>query len=96
LADAARVELKLLGRTLTVRSEASPQYLAMLARFVEDRARALQQAGVRDEASALALAALDIADELHRLRDDAARDGADMRARIAALVDMLERLTPRE
>jgi hypothetical protein len=68
----------------------------MLARFVEDRARALQQAGVRDEASALALAALDIADELHRLRDDAARDGADMRARIAALVDMLERLTPRE
>jgi hypothetical protein len=66
----------------------------MLARFVEDRARALQQAGVRDETSALALAALDIADELHRLRDDAARDGADMRARIAALVDMLERLTP--
>jgi len=66
----ARVELSLLGQKLSVRSEAGAEYLQSLARFVEDRAVAIQQGGVRDPMSALALAAIEIADELHRLRDE--------------------------
>jgi cell division protein ZapA (FtsZ GTPase activity inhibitor) len=96
MAAQARVEISLLGQKLTVRSEASPEYLKSLARFVEDRAVALQQGGVRDPMSALALAAIEIADELHQARDEKTRDLGDVRARIGALVDLLESVTPRE
>ncbi len=96
MATPTRVELSLLGQKLTVRSEASPEYLKSLARFVEDRALALQQGGVRDPMSALALAAIEIADELHRLRDEKTHDLGDVRARLGALVDLLESVTPRE
>jgi cell division protein ZapA (FtsZ GTPase activity inhibitor) len=90
----ARVELSLLGQKLTVRSEAPAEYLQSLARFVEDRAVALQQSGVRDPMSALALAAIEIADELHRARDENVRDTQDVRARLGALVDLLESVNP--
>ena len=96
MATRARVELSLLGQKLTVRSEASPEYLQSLARFVEDRALALQQGGVRDPMSALALAAIEIADELHRLRDEKSRAADDVGARLGALVDLLEAVTPSE
>jgi cell division protein ZapA (FtsZ GTPase activity inhibitor) len=90
----ARVELSLLGQKLSVRSAASADYLQSLARFVEDRAAAIQQGGVRDPMSALALAAIEIADELHRLRDEQARDAGDVRARLDALVDLIQSVTP--
>lgn len=92
----ARVELTLLGQTLTVRSEAAPEYLRSLARFVEERTVTLQRGGVRDPMAALALAAIEIADELHRARDEKTRDTADVRARLDALVDLLQSVTPPE
>jgi cell division protein ZapA (FtsZ GTPase activity inhibitor) len=93
---AGRVELTVLGQRLTVRSAESPEYLTELARFVEDRAVVLQRGGVRDPMSALALAAIEIADELHRARDAQARDAKDVGARIGALVSLLDSVTPRE
>lgn len=90
----ARVELSLLGQKLSVRSAAGAEYLQSLARFVEDRAVAIQQGGVRDPMSALALAAIEIADELHRLRDEQSREQTDVRARLDALVDLIESVTP--
>ena len=89
--DPARVELNLLGQTLTLRSEADPAYLKTLAAFVEKRVTALQRGGVRDSMKALILAALDIADELHRTRDDRTRDSGDVEARLGALVQLLDR-----
>jgi hypothetical protein len=54
----------------------------------------LTSAGVKDPLAALTLAALDITDELFRLREDAARQEGDVGARIGALVEMLDRLAP--
>jgi cell division protein ZapA (FtsZ GTPase activity inhibitor) len=91
---AERVELTLLGQTLTVRTEASPEHVRRLAAFLEERVTALKTAGVKDSMAALTLAALDITDELFRLRDDSARQEGDVGARIGALVEMLDRLAP--
>lgn len=91
---ASRVELSILGQKFTVRSEAAPEYLQGLARFVEERALALQKSGVHDPMSALALAAIEIADELHRARDEQSRDTGDVQERLGALVDLLQRVTP--
>jgi cell division protein ZapA len=92
--SAERVELTVLGQTLTLRSEADPKYLRTLVAFLEERVSAMQSSGVRDPMKALILAALEIADELHRSRDDQARDSSDVHARLGALVELLDRVAP--
>lgn len=89
-----RVELTVLGQALTLRSPESPDYLRALAAYLEDRVRAVQRGGVRDPARALILAALDIADELFRAREEQARAAGDVQARLGALLSLLERATP--
>lgn len=91
MAAPGRVEITLLGQTLTVRTEAEPDYVRRLARYLEDRVGALKRAGVKDPMAALTLAALDITDELFRAREDRERQDDDVGARIGALVQMLER-----
>ena len=91
-----RVELKLLGHTLTVRTEASPDYVRSLAAYLEERVSGLRAGGVRDAHTALILAALDIADELFRAREQLARRDGDVGERIGALVTLLEQqVTPK-
>ena len=90
MSEAARVELTILGHALTVRSEASADYLRSLAAFLEERVASLRTGGVRDADTALILAALDIADELFRARDDVTRREGDVSARLGALVSLLE------
>ena len=53
----------------------------------------LRQAGVRDDSTALMLAALDVADELFREREDKQRAAGDVGARLGALVSLLEETT---
>ena len=92
MAEPARVELTLLGQKLSLRSEAAPEYLRALAAFVEDRVATLQSSGVRDPLKALSLAALDMADELHRARED--RSGEDeVSARLRAVIARLDELS---
>ena len=88
---ADRVEISLLGQTLSVRTEADPDYVRTLARYLEDRVGALTKSGVKDPMAALTLAALDITDELFRAREDRERQDGDVNARLGALVQMLER-----
>ena len=40
MAEAGRVELTLLGQTLSIRSEADPDYLRSLAAYLEERVAA--------------------------------------------------------
>ena len=94
MTDSARVELTLLGQTLTLRSEADPKYLRSLAAFVESRVAALQRGGVRDPFKALILAALEITDELNRARDERTKGAGEGEARLGALVELLDRVTP--
>jgi cell division protein ZapA (FtsZ GTPase activity inhibitor) len=91
---AGRVELSLLGQTLTVRTEAPPEYVRQLAAFLEDRVGELARSGIKDPMAALTLAALDITDELFRTREDRARQDGDVNTRLSALVEILDRLTP--
>jgi cell division protein ZapA (FtsZ GTPase activity inhibitor) len=94
MTDPARVELTLLGQTLTLRSEADPDYLRSLAASVEARVAALQKSGVRDVFKALILASLEMADDLHRARDESTKDAGDVAARLGVLVELLDRVAP--
>jgi cell division protein ZapA (FtsZ GTPase activity inhibitor) len=94
LSEPARVELTLLGQTLTIRTEAAPDYVRSLAKYLEDRVATVKKGGVRDPGVALALAALDIADELFRAREDVSRREGDVSERLGALVSLLEQVTP--
>ena len=94
MAEKGRIELTLLGQTLTVRSEADPAYLRSLAAYLEERVAALRQGGVRDPMTALSLAALDITDELFRAREERVRDAGAVGARIGALLELLEQVAP--
>jgi cell division protein ZapA len=96
MAEAGRVELTLLGQTLSIRSEADPDYLRSLAAYLEERVAALRKGGVRDPMTALSLAALDITDELFRAREDRLRDDGAVGARIGALLQLLDEVAPRE
>jgi cell division protein ZapA (FtsZ GTPase activity inhibitor) len=91
MAEATRVEITLLGQTLSVRTEAPPDYVRRLAGYVERRVQALKRSGVPDPMKSLMLAALDITDELFRVRDDLAKIDGDVGARLGALVSVLER-----
>jgi cell division protein ZapA (FtsZ GTPase activity inhibitor) len=92
MVEARRVELTLLGTTVTLRTEATPEYLHSLVRYLEDAVAHLREAGVRDDVTALKLAALDLADELFREREDKQRAG-DVGARLSALVSLLDKST---
>ena len=52
MSEPRRIELNLLGQTLTIRSEASPDYLRRLAKFLEDRVAQLKRSGVNDPLTA--------------------------------------------
>ena len=96
MSEPKRVELTLLGQALAIRTEASPDYVRKLAKFVEERVAELKQAGVKDPLKALSLAALDIADELFKTRDEKTRGTGDVGARLGALITLLDKATPRE
>ena len=94
MSEPRRIELNLLGQTLTIRSEATPEYLRRLAKFLEDRVAQLKRSGVNDPLTALSLAALDIADELFRSREEKKTDEDDVGARLGALVALLDKVAP--
>jgi cell division protein ZapA (FtsZ GTPase activity inhibitor) len=93
MAEPERVELTLLGQTLSLRTEASADYLRTLAAFVEERVATLQRGGVRDPLKALSLAALDIADELHRAREDRSLDEGEVGMRLRTVIARLDELS---
>jgi len=96
MSEPRRIELTLLGQTLTIRSEAAPDYLRRLAKYLEERVGQLKRSGVADPLTALSLAALDITDELFKAREDTKTDAAQVGARLGALVALLDKVAPPE
>jgi cell division protein ZapA (FtsZ GTPase activity inhibitor) len=96
MSEPRRIELNLLGQTLAIRSEAPPDYLRRLAKYLEERVAQLKRSGVADPLTALSLAALDITDELFRAREDKKTNADDVGARIGALVALLDKVAPPE
>jgi cell division protein ZapA (FtsZ GTPase activity inhibitor) len=95
LSEIHRIELTVLGQTLTVRTEESHEYMRSLASYLEERVATMKTRGVRDPNTALILATLDIIDELFRGRDDVSKREGDVSARLGALVTLLEQVTPK-
>src|SRR5207302_9804865 len=96
MTEGRRVELTFLGQSLALRTAAPPDYVRKLAKFVEERVAELKRTGVKDPLKALSLAALDIADELFRERDEKGHGAADVGARLGALVALLDKVAPKE
>jgi cell division protein ZapA len=89
--DSHRVEIEILGQRYVIRSHAPPDHVRRLVGFVEGRVGEIRGTGpAHDPQKLLALAALDIADELLRLQDERARNDGDASARVGALVQLLE------
>ena len=95
MSDAQRVEVEILGQKYTIRSEADPKYVRDLAAYVEKRIKSVEgQIRGQDPVKALALAALYIADELFRAREELTKYEGDLPKRIGAMVDLLDAIAP--
>ena len=95
MSEMQRVEVEILGQKYTIRSEADPKYVKDLAAYVEKRAKSVEgQIRGQDPVKALALAALYIADELFRAREELTKYEGDLPKRIGAMVDLLDALAP--
>ncbi|HKW94173.1 MAG TPA: cell division protein ZapA [Methylomirabilota bacterium] len=98
MAEKQRVDIEILGQKYPLRSDASPEYVRRLATFVDQRAREIKgDAAGQDPVRVLALTALDITDELFRLRDerkDQEVDHKDVSARLGALRQLLDAVVP--
>ena len=97
MAEKQRVDIEILGQKYPIRSEAAPDYVRKLATFVDGRAREIRGEASGDPARVLALTALDVADELFRLREERKEqdvDHKDVTARLGALRQLLDAVVP--
>ena len=95
MSDAQRVEVEILGQKYTIKSEADPKYVRELAAYVDKRVKSVEgQIRGQDPVKALALAALYIADELFRAREELTKYEGDLPKRIGAMVDLLDAIVP--
>jgi cell division protein ZapA len=95
MSEMQRVEVEILGQKYTIRSEADPAYIRDLAAYVEKRVKGVEgQMRGQDPVKALALAALYIADELFRAREDLSKFEGDLPKRIGAMVELLDAIAP--
>ena len=92
MAELNRVEVEILGQKYKIRSAAEPAYVRELAAYLEQRVSEIRAAGGggQDAAGLLALAALYIADELFRLRDERSEADQAAGARLGALRELLD------
>jgi cell division protein ZapA len=86
------VGVEIRGQHYPIRSSLDPEYVSRLAQYVDEKMRAAAETAPSSDHVRLAvLAALNIADELHRVRDATRdRDG-----RLAERAGELERLVDR-
>jgi cell division protein ZapA len=98
MVEKQRFDIDILGQKYPIRSEAEPDYVRRLASFVDQRAREIRgDAPGGDSVRVLALAALDITDELFRLRAERREqdvDQKDVSARLGALRQLLDAVVP--
>ena len=95
MTEPKRVDVEILGQRYAIRSAAPPDYVRQLVAYLESRVQEIRgEAAGQDPGKFLVLAALDITDELFRLRDDRTRSDGDASARVGALLRLLESVVP--
>jgi cell division protein ZapA len=95
MAEPRRVDVEILGQRYAIRSDAPPDYVRQLVRYVETRVKEIRgDAPGQDPTKVLVLTALDIADELFRLREETGKGDIDITARLGALIKLLDAAVP--
>lgn len=95
MAEPRRVDIEILGQRYAIRSEAPPDHVRQLVSYVEKRVKEIRgDAPGQDPTKILVLAALDITDELFRLRDEQGKGDIDVTARLGALIKLLDAVVP--
>jgi cell division protein ZapA len=95
MAEPRRVDVEILGQRYAIRSEAPPDYVRQLVAYVEKRVQEIRGDTLgQDATKVLVLTALDITDELFRLREEQGKGDIDVTARLGALIKLLDAVVP--
>jgi cell division protein ZapA len=87
------IRVEIYNQTYNIRSDGDTEYIIQLAEFVDSRMREISSGTLTvDSLKVAILAALHIADELHRLKNMHEQADAQLAARSAECADMLDRL----
>jgi len=74
--DEQHVTVTIMGRNYSLRAEEDPQYVRMIAAYVDDKLQEISRLSPRMSTTRLAiLAALNIADEYHKLEQQLRTEG---------------------
>jgi cell division protein ZapA len=95
MAEPRRVDVEILGQRYAIRSDAPPDYVKQLVSYVEKRVKEIRgDTPGQDSTKLLVLAALDITDELFRLREEQGKGDVDVHARLGQLIKLLDSVAP--
>jgi cell division protein ZapA len=87
------IRVEIYNQTYNIRSDGDTEYISRLAEFVDSRMREISSGTLTvDSLKVAILAALHIADELHRLKHVHEQADAQLATRSAECVEMLDRL----
>ena len=87
------IRVEIYNQTYNIRSDGDTEYIIQLAEFVDGRMREISSGTLTvDSLKVAILAALHIADELHRLKNMHEQADAQLGARSAECAEMLDRL----
>jgi cell division protein ZapA len=87
------IRVEIYNQTYNIRSDGDNEYISRLAEFVDGRMREISSGTLTvDSLKVAILAALHIADELHRLKHIHEQADAQLATRSAECVEMLDRL----
>lgn len=90
---APTIRVEIYNQTYNIRSDGDSEYLMQLADFVDSRMREISSGTLTvDSLKVAILAALHIADELHRLKQTHEQADAQLAARSAECAEMLDKL----
>jgi cell division protein ZapA len=90
---APTIRVEIYNQTYNIRSDGDSEYLTKLADFVDGRMREISSGTLTvDSLKVAILAALHIADELHRLKQTHEQADAQLATRSAECAEMLDRL----
>jgi cell division protein ZapA len=92
-ASSPTIKVEIYDQAYTVRSDGDPEYLKQLAEYVDERMREISSGTLTVDSRKVAiLAALYIADELHRLQKIHDQADEQLATRSAECSEMLDRL----
>jgi len=90
---APTIRVEIYNQTYNIRSDGDSEYLTKLADFVDSRMREISSGTLTvDSLKVAILAALHIADELHRMKQTHEQADAQLATRSAECAEMLDRL----